>query len=48
MVKFGVFIATLWNMMLCILVDEYLCAPASFVFRAENLKHKDNGPSVFS
>ena len=48
MVKFGVFNAALWNVMLCILVDEYIWAPASFIFRVENLKQKDNGPSIFS
>ena len=48
MVKFRVFNAALWNVMLCILVDEYLWAPASFIFTAENLKQKDNGPSIFS
>jgi len=48
MVKFGVFSAALWNVMLCILVDECLWAPASFIFRVENLKQKDNGPSIFS
>jgi hypothetical protein len=40
MVKFGVLIAALWNVMLCILVDEYLWAPTSIIFRVENLKQK--------